>query len=233
MSTPMPLTTAMTYQDLAGYIEDHGPVEVVFHEGVENLESYPEAGIRGRIVGIRYDNHGQEEKPEDQVLKVQIHYDGYEVQNSLFESSNYVDRMSRFRLRAAPSRPRANRGGSARRGIVVAPMKKGSTGAFLPIKQQEPSRRRLHRQLQWALVFTRPRHRNFAFGFRNVARVLASNALALDMHILGNGQGFFHALVEHPNQNDRYQLKRCKVIVVQNNVELARRLDGLFFAFTV
>ena len=34
---------------------------------------------------------------------VQIHYDGYEVQNSLFESSNYVDRMSRFRLRAAPS----------------------------------------------------------------------------------------------------------------------------------
>ena len=103
MSTPMPLTTAMTYQDLAGYIEDHGPVEVVFHEGVENLESYPEAGIRGRIVGIRYDNYGQEEKPEDQVLKVQIHYDGYEVQNSLFESSNYVDRMSRFRLRAAPS----------------------------------------------------------------------------------------------------------------------------------
>ena len=57
-------------------------------------------------------------------------------------------------------------------------MKKGSTGAFLQIKQQEPSRRRLHRQLQWVLVFTRPRHRNFAFGFRNVARVLARNALA-------------------------------------------------------
>lgn len=98
------ISTSMTYRELSTYIKDNGPVEVMFNKGVEDLESYPEAGMRGTIVNIRDDGHPSDtDNPEEVVLKLYVKYDGHEVFNSLLESANYYDLMRVPRQRAAAS----------------------------------------------------------------------------------------------------------------------------------
>ena len=75
------LSLDMNSHDLMAWIAEHGPVHVVFSEGAENLEAYPEAGIQGLLTQVKDDN--------DEVHRWILDYTAFEVINSLHESAIY------------------------------------------------------------------------------------------------------------------------------------------------
>lgn len=63
-----------------------GPVTVEFVQGVEDLECYPEMGMRATLVSI------VEDRGDSDVLLLRVNYETYDEFNKPFESHNYFDR---------------------------------------------------------------------------------------------------------------------------------------------
>lgn len=73
----------MKMRDLITLLETGKEVDVEFVKGVEDLECYPEPGMRATIMEARLKH--------DDVLELRVSYLKYDDFNIRFESSNYYD----------------------------------------------------------------------------------------------------------------------------------------------
>lgn len=65
--------------------------EVRFIKGIEDMESYPEAGMKASIIDVDETDMGYSD-PNMRVLKIRFSYKKYDDQNLEFESANYYDK---------------------------------------------------------------------------------------------------------------------------------------------
>lgn len=75
------LNLDMNSNDLNTWIAANGPVHVVFSEGAENLECYPEEGIQAIITEVKEDQHD--------CHKWMLDFTPFELVNTLHEKSTY------------------------------------------------------------------------------------------------------------------------------------------------
>ena len=73
----------MKMRDLITMLQSGKEVDVEFVKGVEDLECYPETGMRATITGVI--------PKHDDVLELRVSYLKYDDFNIKFESSNYYD----------------------------------------------------------------------------------------------------------------------------------------------
>jgi hypothetical protein len=67
----------------------------VFNKGIEDLEAYPETGMRATVIGFSVER--------DDVGKVRVSYKKFDEYNKQFESSNYYDAQGKPVLTARES----------------------------------------------------------------------------------------------------------------------------------
>lgn len=78
----------MNFKELARTLPEmlaRGPVTVEFVHGIEDLECYPEKGMRATIISIADDR-------DHDVMKMRVSYEKFDEFNKAFESHNYFDR---------------------------------------------------------------------------------------------------------------------------------------------
>ena len=71
----------MVMRDLIQLIAVRGSIDVEFTKGVEDMEGYPELGMRATILNA-VDQH-------DDVMKIRVSYEKYDEFNKQFEGHNY------------------------------------------------------------------------------------------------------------------------------------------------
>jgi hypothetical protein len=65
--------------------------DIQFTANIEDMEAYPEGGMRARIVNIiAYDTRN--ENPEEHLYKIVFDYSKFDQFNALLETSNYYDK---------------------------------------------------------------------------------------------------------------------------------------------
>lgn len=77
----------MVMRDLITMLQSGKEVDVEFTRGVEDLEGYPEPGMRATIVGAVVQH--------DDVMKLRVTYEKYDEFNKAFESHNYWGVLSK------------------------------------------------------------------------------------------------------------------------------------------
>ena len=75
----------MTIKEFADLVLDGVHPVVEFRKGIEEIESYAEAGMRGRATGICDDPDGD--------VRIQVDFTEFEEFNKQFEMPNYYDKM--------------------------------------------------------------------------------------------------------------------------------------------
>lgn len=78
----------MNFKDLVRSLPDmksRGSVTIEFVPGVEDLECYPETGMRATLVSITEDG-------DKDLVKLHVNYEDFDEFNTAFESRNYFDR---------------------------------------------------------------------------------------------------------------------------------------------
>lgn len=78
----------MNFRDLQRTLPEmkaRGSVTVEFVPGVEDLECYPEKGMRATVISVVDDN-------DTGVLKLRVSYEKFDEYNKSFESYNYFDK---------------------------------------------------------------------------------------------------------------------------------------------
>lgn len=75
-----------SFTELANLLHNGATIDVECREKCEDLESYPEAGMRLTVTGAHEDRDG--------VINLEVSYAKYEEVNQTFESHNYYDKNS-------------------------------------------------------------------------------------------------------------------------------------------
>lgn len=79
----------MNFRNIAELVNTGKPVDVEFKEKIEDLESYPEKGMRATVTGAVIDH---EEYDGDAVIRLFVDYSKFDAENASLEAHNYYDK---------------------------------------------------------------------------------------------------------------------------------------------
>lgn len=82
----------MLTKEFALMVADGVHPVVTFGKGIDDLESYPESGMRARVVGV--------DLSDCDVYKLKVDYSEFDDFNKQFESANYYDKSGQATLNA-------------------------------------------------------------------------------------------------------------------------------------